>query len=113
MSIGLIAEMGYISKLKDRHKGNYIWLPTQEQLQEMIMPIFIKMYSTTHALRNDSSFIYRMIIEKFQRWINRSSPSFDKYMAMFSNLNELWLAFAMYEKWNKIWTGEKWVKAND
>ena len=93
--------------------GGFIYLPTQERLQEMILPIFFKMFSTTHALRNDSSFIYRMIIEKFQRWINRSSPSFDEYMAMFNNLNELWLAFVMKEKYHKIWTGEKWVKADD
>ena len=87
-----------------------IYLPTQEQLQEMILPIFLKRFSTTHALRNDSSFIYRMIIEKFQRWINRSSPSLDEYMAMFSSLNELWLAFVMHEKYNKIWDGKDWKK---
>jgi len=87
---------------------DFIWLPTQEQLQEMVLPIFLKMYSTTHALQNDPSFIYRMIIEKFQRWINRSSPSFDKYMAMFNSMNELWLAFVMKEEYDKIWTGEKW-----
>lgn len=79
-----------------------VWLPTQEQLQEIVLPIFLKRFSTTHALRNDSSFIYRMIIEKFQRWINGSSPSFDEYMAMFSSMNELWLAFVMKEKYNKI-----------
>ena len=92
-----------------------IWLPTQEQLQEIILPIFLKRFSTTHALRNDSSFICRMIIEKFQRWINRSSPSFDEYMAMFNDLNELWIAFVMKEKYNKIWTGEKWevMKPNE
>ena len=90
------------------HTKYHIWLPTQEQLQEMVLPIFFKRYSTTHALRNDPSFIYRMIIEKFQRWINRSSPSFDKYMAMFNSMNELWLAFVMHEKYHKIWTGEEW-----
>ena len=89
-------------------QNNLIWLPTQEQLQEMILPIFLKRFSTTHALRNDSSFIYRMVIEKFQRWVNRGSPSFDEYMAMFSSFNELWLAFVMKEKWNKKWDGKKW-----
>ena len=79
----------------------------------MVLPIFLKRYSTTHALRNDSSFIYRMIIEKFQRWINRSSPSFDKYMAMFNNLNELWLAFVMKECYNKVWLKGRWVKNED
>lgn len=102
----------------DQEKDNYVkntkglrlltWLPTQEQLQEIILPIFIRRYSTTHALRNDSSFIYRMIIEKFQRWINRSSPSFDEYMAMFNSMNELWLAFVMKEKYKKTWDGKKW-----
>jgi len=89
-------------------KDQLVLLPTQEQLQEMMLPIFLKRFSTTHALRNDFSFIYRMIIEKFQRWINRSSPSLDEYMAMFSSLNELWLAFVMKEKYNKIWTRNDW-----
>jgi len=28
-----------------------------------------------------------------------------------NSMNELWLAFVMHEKYQKIWTGEKWVKA--
>ena len=87
-----------------------IWLPTQEQLQEMVLPIFLKIFSTTHALQNDPSFIHRMFIAEFEKWINRSSPSKDEYMVMFGSLVELLLAFVMHEKYNKIGTGEKWVK---
>ena len=26
---------------------------------------------------------------------------------------QLWLAFVMYEKFNKIWDGKQWIKKND
>ena len=94
-------------------RKNGKWLPTQEQLQEMAMPIFLKKFSTAYALQNDPSFIHRMFVAEFEKWVNRSSPSKDKYMVMFSSLIELLFAFVMHVKYNKIWTGKKWVLINE
>jgi len=72
-------------------RDNMIWLPTQEQLQEMI-------------LKNDWGVD---IIFKFKYWIEENmfkAIPLSKYC-----LTELWLVFVMKEKWNKIWTGKKWV----
>lgn len=77
--------------------GNY--RPTQEELQKMIIK------------RNN----YYDILVKFINFLN------DCYNAMlagntkviYNNFNETWFAFIAREKYNKIWTGEKWVKAGD
>ena len=80
--------------IKSYMKVWYIWLPTQEQLQEM-------MISTL-----DDDFIGCVPL-----FLNEKLEE-----CLFSNgiynwgtsYVELWLAFVMYEKYNKIWTGEKW-----
>ena len=66
-----------------------IWLPTQEQLQEMVEAGCIaKLLQLVEFTRTKAFY--------------RSRP--------FESLNELWLAFVMKEKYHKIWTGKKWVK---
>lgn len=75
--------------------GNYydntegaIWLPTQEQLQEMVLV-------PKNTLIPD---IFTMI------------SFLNVFMAVnkYDDMNELWLAFVMKERWNKIWTGKNW-----
>ena len=70
------------------------WLPTQEQLQEMVKDKWI--------CEADMLFVFKYWIEKA---MVEKIISVAKY-----TLTELWLAFVMYEKYHKIWTGEKWEK---
>jgi len=72
-------------------RNNKIWLPTQEQLQEMIL--IDKKYKDMFSLNNDLNDFMIDDLDKKTR----------------GNMNELWLAFVMYEIYNKIWTGEKWA----
>ena len=67
---------------------NVVYLPTQEQLQEMI-GVYDVLIST--------KVINNMLMLKNQ----------------FRSVQELLLAYVMKFKYNKIWTGEKWVKADD
>lgn len=62
-----------------------IYLPTQEQLQEMMSKEF-----GTVLLISD---FYNFAIEN---------------LLPFDSMNELWLAFVMHEKYHKIWTGKDW-----
>ena len=62
----------------------------QEQLQEMV------------KLKHDP--YCGALLSKFYDWYNKNYISLE-------SMNELWLAFVMKKRWNKIWTGEKWVKA--
>jgi hypothetical protein len=68
---------------------HYIWLPRQDQLQEMIgdIPYYQKL---------------RLIYESFLNGI-----AFEKN---FTSMEQLWLAFVMKEKFNKTWDGTEWVK---
>jgi len=69
----------------DPDRGTPIY--TQEQLQDMI---------TTQGYFRFS------LIELFYRFTNKQD--FTKIKSM----NEVWLAFVMHEKYNKIWTGKDW-----
>jgi len=77
-------------------KDNFVYLPTQEQLQEMIIPI----------LRRKFKDFWDM--ERINIWMIQHFINFMHDIDYLDTLNELWLAFVMYEKYNKIWTGEKW-----
>jgi len=75
--------------INEMNKYDFIWLPTQEQLQEMIK----------------KRHIY-YLIKDFQIFQVKYTVGLH-----INDMNELWLAFVMKEKYHKIWTGEKWVKA--
>ena len=72
------------------HPIECIWLPRQDQLQEMVIP------EPFRDWRNVLSFF-----DDFIDWDN-----LDEYGSM----EQLWLAFVMKEKYNKVWDGEKWVE---
>lgn len=73
----------------------YVWLPRQDQLQEMFGP------ARPDALRG---------ILKFYE-----SDDFTGYYIedkeMFFSYEQLWLHFVMRERFGKRWTGEEWVKS--
>jgi len=73
---------------KKQHK--VIWLPRQDQLQAII---------TTNKYFRFS------LIELFYHFANKNIPKF-------TSMEQLWLAFVMYMKYNKIWDNEKekWIK---
>jgi len=78
--------------LNDKYKE--IWLPRQDQLQEMVAPkedvqhLLLHFYNRVGALFN----------EKDKPWLQ------------FKSFEQLWLAFVMKEKYNKIWNGKDWEK---
>lgn len=78
---------------KEHYKREYIYLPTQEQLQKMMEDRYYTKKNIPILILNFSDFIFDDIDEN-QR----------------GSMNELWLAFVMKVKYNKIWTGKKWVK---
>ena len=65
-----------------------IWLPRQDQLQE----IYLK------------SFPEALIVEQFYCWFSvlPMTPAF-------TSMEQLWLAFVMKQKYNKVWNGGDWI----
>jgi len=92
--------------IKSYMKIWYIWLPTQEQLQEMILTKNI--LENTWALGWLMNNVYCFMENKYEYVELPEHYAFKIFTAM----NELWLAFVMYRKYNKIWTGEKWIQKN-
>lgn len=69
------------------------WLPRQDQLQEMMNQEF-------HQLLDD-------FWSEFLEWEWFHRPEWSKDC---NSMEQLWLAFVMKEKYNKIWNGKEWVK---
>lgn len=72
------------------------WLPRQDQLQ---------------AIVGD----YNTCLEKLYWWVEQGtmkSPDGDDYWgynrSQFTSMEQLWLAYVMKEKYNKVWDGENW-----
>lgn len=83
--------------LKNRH----IWLPTQSQLQEMV-------------LKETKLEPWRLNVV-FMDW-QQNEFDYDEHGSPrwkhgpYHTMEQLWLAFVMKEKYNKAWNGEKWIK---
>ena len=74
----------------------YIWLPRQDQLQDMVEAHLSIKSNYNHIL-------YHLIawLDKFPR------GEYLKYLQY--SMEQLWLAFVMHEKFNKKWDGEEWI----
>ncbi len=73
---------------------NGIWLPRQDQLQEMMIP---------EPYRD-----FRNLLSFFFAWIDWQDDA-DHNLTQAQSMEQLWLAFAMKEKNNKVWDGERWA----
>jgi len=67
-------------------RNDDIWLPRQDQLQEMINKNNFEAY------------------KEFELWYLNAD------IKQFTSLEQLWLAFVMKEKNNKLWNRKKWIK---
>jgi len=72
------------------YKTQSIWLPRQDQLQEML---------GEHGLQTICAEIYQF-----------STSEYGSRFAMYGSMEQLWLAFVMKEKFGKRWTGKTWEK---
>jgi len=66
-----------------------IWIPSQEQLQECI---------------NNEPVV---LLSKFNEFVFGDIEYVSQFIGSF---RQLWLAFVMKEKYNKIWNGNDWIK---
>lgn len=90
-----ISSAGYCEG-DDFNVKKVIWLPRQDELQEMINFRPNGIYGFWEFIRGE--------------W-NPYSESYDTYLSEYlTSMEQLWLAFVMKEKYNKIWNGEDWVE---
>lgn len=79
-----------------------IWLPRQDQLQEMCK-YFKNLPPAEYSARGLLKAFWEFVDGN---WLN--------YLWVLSNeqvsMEQLWLAFVMKEKYHKIWNGKNWIK---
>jgi len=108
-----------------------IWLPRQDQLQEMVNPpqlrgiISLELIGAFHGfcrpmkqyrrpplviLEEDdhSEEAQRIRHEAYEEASVILNPEQVAYPAQFTSMEQLWLAFVMKERHNKVWNGESW-----
>jgi len=73
-------------------KMELIWIPRQDQLQDMVN---IEVIGYSHI---------KGLILGFKRFC------MDQDDKSFNTMEQLWLAFVMKEKYSKSWNGKEWVK---
>ena len=76
-----------------------IWLPRQDQIQEMIPKC-----TCVHPLEKLQCVLQRLVE-------HGGMYGEDTYWSFPTSMEQFWLAFYMYEKYKKIWNGEKWEEA--
>ncbi len=86
-------------------EGVMIWLPRQDQLQELLLQNQ-EHSKCTKAERLGIRFDRLFQVSTILRWygINCGYDGDE-----FESMEQLWLAFVMKEKFNKKWNGEGWV----
>jgi len=85
-----------------RHDDYVIWLPRQDQLQEMVIEKGEWITDEIYRLVCDFSTFVEVICV-----MGRG----DYRLRDFKSYEQLWLAFVMREKYGKVWNGEDWVKS--
>ena len=79
---------------------NKVWLPRQDQLQEMV-GTFPKAFEKLVNEVGINDFNYGL--EEMFEW-----GLFGQYSSL-ASMEQLWLAFVMKDKFNKVWDGKKWL----
>ena len=96
-----------ISRVDKREKkvvrNTRIWLPRQDQLQEMVKEI--AMDELTRG-----QFLVAYLEQYFDYFCNEEYANYGTSTGLhFGSMEQLWLAFVMKEKYNKIWNGDEWI----
>ena len=88
---GLIIEVGWDGDHYDFMREDSVWLPRQDQLQEMV---------GVHLPK---------LVDNFWQWLYDKTGYETVLMDTFTSFEQLWLAFVMHEKYGKRWDGNEWV----
>lgn len=90
----------FLRHVIDGQEEWFIWLPRQDQLQEMIDDPIEFAIDKFYSLQEYGN--------AFHDYIDNQTDS--KYWKSMQSMEQLWLAFVMKEKYNKVWDGKDWEK---
>ena len=84
---------------------HFIWLPRQEDIQEMLKPGDLTRYVPRTFIDTPPDWNK---LKAFWEWFEKQPPEYQEILMAF-NAVQLWLVFYMYAVHNKRWTDEGWV----
>jgi len=84
-------------KICDERYKDCIWLPRQDQLQEIGLDCF-PYWKSDHKSLN--------LIQNFHEWYEEDSGMHEGSHDL--SMEQLWLCYVMEEKYNKRWNGKEW-----
>ena len=73
-----------------------VWIPRQDELQKILN------WGTEQLLVGLTAFATRIC--------SKSRPDYDKLLL---SMEQIWLAFVMKEKYEKVWNGKYWVAGDE
>jgi hypothetical protein len=85
---------------EDLHRRGEIWLPRQDQLQKLLS----KVKSVYQNSLPERVWTLQSAFNKFTHELYTHEEC-DNWTSM----EQLWLAFVMSEKYNKVWNGNEWI----
>lgn len=103
----VVQSYGNNQKMTDEEKEIWLFLPRQDQLQGMVFqedsqPIWTAIDCFHH-------FCYPYRDTCILPITNKECEEQELYVEKFKSMEQLWLAFVMYNKYNKKWNGEDWI----
>jgi len=76
-----------------------IWLPRQDQLQEILIPF--ELPENCESLGTD----YHNLAYHFGQWVlNKWGVAI-----CYKTMEQLWLGFVMWKKYKKVWNNGRWI----
>ncbi len=88
------SEHGFYDR-EDEIQATRVWLPRQDQLQEMMT--IDHPYTSLKLLSALAQFCSVDNLKNLGQWLS---------------MEQLWLAFVMKKKYNKVWDGKSWTKGD-
>jgi hypothetical protein len=89
--------------IRDHHEAQYgIWLPRQDQLQEIV-----RGERHMHLLAYEFAAYFHGTVDPLCQYLGRDNYTVDSDNSM----EQMWLAYVMKTKYNKVWNGEDWIAA--
>jgi hypothetical protein len=97
----------------EQNTTHLIWLPRQDQLQEMLEDKYSNLDKLVEAFWNAFAWFTKHEGASFYppEWAFNNNFPPEQNWIKFTSMEQLWLAFVMSEKFNKYWNGDNWVES--
>lgn len=110
-----LGENDFINRdMPDSNRSGFvlmIWLPRQDQLQEMILGEYKEKFKNSLAfISKGEGYLSEEIMKDILTWSNADRKIWQGgKKKWWKSMEQLWLAFVMHKIFNKTWNNHSWV----